>query len=192
MIEFISDWAEQVVLAVIIATILEMLLPQNKNKKYIKMVIGIYILFCIISPFIKNSNSFSVDAIDMSGYSIEEKKEEVNQESMDKRLQKLYLQELEQDIIRKVEEDGYKVNKCKVNAILDSKDENAGINGITLEVSKDLKNNIAKIEDVQVDINEKKENNEKNENKSEAINNLTNKLSKYYEVEEKKISIILK
>ena len=33
MIEFFSTWAEQIVLAVIIATIIEMLLPNNKNKK---------------------------------------------------------------------------------------------------------------------------------------------------------------
>ena len=35
MIEFISSWAEQIVLAVIVATIIELILPKNKNKKYI-------------------------------------------------------------------------------------------------------------------------------------------------------------
>ena len=53
MIQFLSSWAEQIVLAVIIATIIELILPQNRNKKYIQMVIGIYILFNIISPIIK-------------------------------------------------------------------------------------------------------------------------------------------
>ena len=36
MIEFLSSWAEQIVLAVIIATIIELILPNNKTKKYIK------------------------------------------------------------------------------------------------------------------------------------------------------------
>ena len=60
MIEFFSTWAEQIVLAVIIATIIEMLLPNNKNKKYVQMIIGIYILFNIISPivFMFSSDNF--------------------------------------------------------------------------------------------------------------------------------------
>ena len=45
MINFISSWAEQIVLAVIIATIIELILPKNKNRKYIQMVIGVYVLF---------------------------------------------------------------------------------------------------------------------------------------------------
>jgi len=190
LIDFISDWAEQVVLAVIIATILEMLLPQSKNKKYIKMIIGIYILFCIISPFIKESNSFSVDNIDLSKYYIE-KNEEVNQETMDKRLQELYIEELEQNITKKVEEDGFKVRKCDVKAILDSNNENAGINRIILEISENPITNISKIEDIEIDINAKEKNKEEI-NEKEKIQKLVKSLSEYYEIEEKKISIIFK
>lgn len=36
---WISSWAEQIVVAVIIATIIEMILPNGNNKKYIKAVI---------------------------------------------------------------------------------------------------------------------------------------------------------
>ena len=61
MINFLSSWAEQIVLAVIIATIIELILPNNKNKKYIQMVIGIYVLFNIISPVIKNKEVFSFE-----------------------------------------------------------------------------------------------------------------------------------
>lgn len=190
MIDFISEWAEQVVLAVIMATILEMLLPQNKSRKYIKMVIGIYILFCIISPFIKESNSFSIDNIDLFENYIEEK-EEVNQESMDKRLQELYLEELEKNITKKAEENGYSVIKCKVDAILDSNNENAGINKITLEICKNTNTNISKIENIEIDVDAKEENKEETIENDE-IKELTKKLSEYYEVEEKKINIILK
>ena len=41
MINNISSWAEQVIIAMIIATIIEMILPKGNSKKYIKMVIGI-------------------------------------------------------------------------------------------------------------------------------------------------------
>ena len=52
MISSISSWAEQIIITVIIATILEMILPKGNSKKYIKTVIGIYILYTIISPII--------------------------------------------------------------------------------------------------------------------------------------------
>lgn len=39
MINFISNWAEQVIVAVIIGTILEMILPKGNTQKYIKTII---------------------------------------------------------------------------------------------------------------------------------------------------------
>jgi len=60
MIDIISDWAGALIVSLIIVTILEMLLPDNKIKKYVKTVIGIYIVFCIISPFINESEIESV------------------------------------------------------------------------------------------------------------------------------------
>ena len=53
MIEFISSWAGQIITAVVLVTILEMILPKGNSKKYIKTIIGIYILYIIISPAIK-------------------------------------------------------------------------------------------------------------------------------------------
>ena len=56
MIEFLSSWAKSLGVTIVIVSILEMLLPNNKTKKYIKVVMGLYILFNIISPFIKNKD----------------------------------------------------------------------------------------------------------------------------------------
>ena len=36
MVEWISNWAESIIVAVIIATIIEMILPEGNSKKYIK------------------------------------------------------------------------------------------------------------------------------------------------------------
>ena len=68
MINFMSSWAEQIILAVIIATIIEMILPKNKNQKYIQMVIGIYVLFNIISPIMKSKEFFSIEKYDSENY----------------------------------------------------------------------------------------------------------------------------
>ena len=190
MVQFVSDWAEQLVIAVIIGTILEMLLPEDKNKKYIKMVIGIYVLFCIISPFTKGMNTYSIDNLDLSKYEV--KKEDIDQTSMDNRLEELYIEELKKDIIKKVEEEEYKVVNIKVDAVLNQNKKDAGIKKIVLEISE---NKISNIEEVKIDIgnkNEKmlEENDKKNE--KDEVKKLRTKLSTYYEMDEKKIIIYLK
>ena len=134
MIQFLSSWAEQIVLAVIIATIIELILPQNRNKKYIQMVIGIYILFNIISPIIKNK-----DTILTSGdYDLEKYESSSNytidQSSMDERIEKIYLEELENTTISKFQIAGIEVEKCNVDAVLDTNKKNAGIHLITVKI----------------------------------------------------------
>ena len=68
MINFLSSWVKNLALALIIVSILEMILPNNKTKKYVKMVMGLYILFSIISPFIENSSKFNLNNIDFNSY----------------------------------------------------------------------------------------------------------------------------
>lgn len=50
--EFITSWVQGIIIAVIIGSIIEMLLPNGNSKKYIKVVIGVYIVFTIVSPII--------------------------------------------------------------------------------------------------------------------------------------------
>ena len=59
MIENLSSWAKGITLAVIVVSILEMLLPNNRTKKYIRMVLGVYVIFNIVSPLIKNKDVFN-------------------------------------------------------------------------------------------------------------------------------------
>ena len=64
MVSSISSWAQGIIIAIIIGSIIQMLLPENKNKKYIKLVIGVYILFYIINPVIGKQldlNEFNLD-----------------------------------------------------------------------------------------------------------------------------------
>lgn len=133
MINFMSSWAEQIVLAVVVATIIELILPKNKNKKYIQMVIGIYVLFNIISPIIKNKDDFSIEKYSIENYETKSQYE-VDQSSMDARLEKIYLDELEKTVISKFEENGFEVTKCTIDAVLDTTKKNAGIHSITVKV----------------------------------------------------------
>ncbi len=137
MIEFLSSWAKSLGVTIVLVSIFEMLLPNNKTKKYIRVILGIFVLFNIISPFINNKDNLSLTSIDIENYT-NTKNENINQTSMDNKIQDLYEKELEKDITDKIENQGYKVNKCNVSAsiVKDSENEENTINKITLKIEK--------------------------------------------------------
>ncbi len=158
MIEVISSWAKSLGVTIVLVSILEMILPNNKTKKYIRMVLGIFVIFNIISPFIQNKDKLSLASINIEDYYTEEssniasngnnniKKDTntLNQTSMDKRIKELYQEELEKDITKKVEEQGYEVGKCNVEAEIPTKEsqqENeTGITKVELRIKGKLEN----------------------------------------------------
>lgn len=139
MVSFLSSWVKNLSLAIVIVSILEMLLPNNKTKKYIKMIMGLYILFSIISPFIQNGNIFNLENFDFNTYLKETQvtsSEKVGQTSTDKRLNEIYIEQLENDITQKLENKGYVVEMCDVDAYVSQESDNSGINKITLKINK--------------------------------------------------------
>ena len=96
MIEFISNWAKNIGFTIVIVSMLEMILPNNNTKKYIRIVMGTYVLFCMISPFIKNN--INMDDFNFENYVQTSSTSEINQESMNRRIEQLYIEELEKDI----------------------------------------------------------------------------------------------
>ena len=138
MIEFLSDWAKSLGLAIIVISILEMLLPNNKTKKYVRMVFGIYIIFNIISPFVQNKDILDVSSYDLNeyigDYTSNQTKEE--QSTVNSQIEEIYIGELEKDITKKIEELGYQVITCNVYATLSSENEENYIEEIVLTVEK--------------------------------------------------------
>lgn len=183
MINFLSSWIEQIAIAVIIVSIFELILPKGNLKKYIKVVLGIYIIFCMISPFVNSSALYDIGNIDLEKYTQNtiSNTTNVNQESMDFRLQKLYIEEMKRDISKKVENAGYKLTKCDIDADLNNSSENAGIHRIGLTISR--KN----IEKVEIDFSNKT--NEKNTNDEEQIKE---DIAKYYEIDKNLINVKIK
>ena len=100
MIEILSSWAKGLGITIVIVSIFEMLLPNNRTKKYIRMVLVVYVIFNIVSPLIKNKDVFNFNNIDLEEYTSVETSS-VNQTSMNERIKKLYSEELEKDITKK-------------------------------------------------------------------------------------------
>ncbi len=213
MIEFMSSWVKGLGLAIVIVSILEMLLPNNKTKKYIRMVMGLYVLFTIISPFLSNQKVFDVNNINLEDYASVSASTNLDQSSMDKRIEELYIQELEKDITKKIKERGYEVTSCKVKAQISDKEEETKITKIKVNVQKlqedtsnqkgkeeqNLENKIVtqiqKIKPIDTTIKENtSEQNESQENKSTKVNkadiqNIKKFLIEEYEVNEKCLEI---
>lgn len=210
MINFLSSWVKNLSLALIIVSILEMILPNNKTKKYVRTVMGLYILFSIISPFIENSSKINLNNIDLDSYTENTKTassrvEEVDQTSMDNRINEIYKEELQKDITQKIEEKGYKVETCKVVAYISEK--NSEIEKITVKINgkineendNDVKNNtienkivteIQKIQKVNIGVGENKENKEEETNITKTdIKVIKDFLIKEYGVSEKCLKI---
>ena len=163
MIEWLNEWAQGIIVAVIIATIIELILPKGNSKKYVKVIVGIYILFTIISPVIAKvkGNELNVNEIldtkkfekelEKSNSKISEKLESNNSRS----IKDIYVSNLTTDIKNKLKEKGYNVVSSSINV---KDDKNYTIEEINLEVNK--------IENEQADNQE----NEQEVNKIESIN----------------------
>lgn len=194
MINFLSNWTQQIAIAVIIVSIFEMILPKGNLNKYIKMVLGVYIVFNIISPFVNSDALYSFNELNVENYVSDlnvSSRSEVNQESMDLRLKNLYIEQIETNVKNKVNELGFDVEKCKVDAQLDTDKSNAGISRIDLILNRKQNEN-----DVQkVQINEISIGNilkfKDNEN-SQEIDNLKKSLAEYYEIDDSIINIKIK
>ena len=180
MIEFFSSWAKGIGVTVVIISIIEMLLPNNNSKKYIRMVLGIYLIFNIVSPLIKNKDILNVNNINLNETTISTSSEEVDQTSMNKRIKKLYEQELEKDITKKLKEKGYEVKVCSVTTQVSTNEtEETKINKIKVSIDKTIDTNkteeknteskivteIQKIKKIDTNIGEDKHENEKHDNK---------------------------
>ena len=205
MIEFLSKWIEGIAIAVIIASIFEMILPNGNIKKYVKVILGIYIVFSIISPFsgskVKGNFDLSkkVDELFENSNTKDNSKEESTSEQ---RLNKIYENTFEKELIQTIEKEGFIVYKCEVKGNFNAEEENAGISKINviLENKKILKKNaednneikidsVNEVQKVEINIGNKITNETEEDVNAKDIDTLRKYLSKHYELDKGIIDI---
>ena len=126
---------------------------------------------------------------------------------MNRRLEELYIEEIEKDITKKVEKKGYIVKFCRVKAKISGKEDDTAISKISLKIEKDknfkqeqedenseeienkIVNEIQKIKKINTNISNKTETNEKSTISKVDIQNLKKFLIEEYEVNEKCLEI---
>ena len=137
MLDWFRSWSKGIIIAVIISTIIEMILPDNTSKKYIKIIIGIFVVYTIISPVIDQFMGQSIDdylnfddSIETSSNAVESNTISNNAQSSIKRI---YKQNLENDLKVKLSEQGYIAESV---AIYISNDDTYSLEKIELKIQK--------------------------------------------------------
>ena len=136
--EWVSGWIQGIIIAVIISTIIEMILPEGNSKKYIKVVIGIYVLFTIVSPVITKISGKEIqvsDILDLDEYIEEAKTASETQNQMELQnednILSIYVSGIKEDMKAKIEAKGYVVNNIDIKV---ANDGSYTIQSIALDV----------------------------------------------------------
>ena len=116
MIFKLKMWCEGLIIAVLISVIIEIMIPEGSNKKYAKVIIGIYILYIIITPALELFNE-KIDFNFFSKYKFEETSADLNNDIKD-----IYVIGIEEKIKEELINNGIDVDK--VDVIVDYKYEN--------------------------------------------------------------------
>ena len=192
---WISGWIQGIIIAVIIGTIIEMLLPDGNCKKYVKVVIGVYILFSIVSPVITKvtGNEFRVsDIYDINTYiEVSTKSSQENIENnQQNQIKQVYITNLKNDMKQKIQEKGYSVKSLTLEI---SNYEQYTLKKIFAQVSKrknEENNEVKGVNEINITISNTTENIEEDISIStKEQNDLKAYLSGIYNLEEKNINI---
>ena len=108
MIIKIRQWCEGIIIAVIISIIIEMIIPEGKNKKYIKVIIGVYIMFVSIFPILELLD-YDFNFNKNMNYNTIETSQSINNNIKD-----IYISGIEENLKNEIEELGYEVENIKI------------------------------------------------------------------------------
>ena len=200
MIKFINSWAQGIILAVIIATIIEIIIPEGNNKKYVKTVIGLYILFTIIYPLITkiSNNKLNFDSIiaktskEVSMYD----SKVANSIETNTYIENTYKNNLKEKIKGAIEEKGYTILDFNIYIETQNEETYGQINSIVLKLQKASKEQntikgVNRIEEINVNIKNNKTENLKTEKEltDSEIKTIKEYLNNMYSIEEERIHI---
>lgn len=180
MIIFLKTWVNQIIISVIIATICEMIIPDGNNKKYIKIVIGLYVLITIIQPVITKitGENINISNFNYQKYFDKESAQVYSQDFEDnnsKLIKQAYIDNIKEDIKVKIGLKGYEVISCNIN-ILEDTDTYGKIENITLKIRRKENNKVTNENIVNViEIEEVKIENNTQSNYTKETSNISNK-----------------
>lgn len=197
MISWLKIWTNQIIVTVIIVTILEMLLPEGSSKKYIKMVIGIYILFVIINPLITKITGKNIEINDFDYKKYFETTVETSSDKLEtdnlKLIENTYKESIKEDLKNKLKQKGYILINCNLEIANNNSNEYGTIKKIDIKIKKQSEeksesNNI-EIKNVEINVNNKIDSKEKSDLTEKEKKLLIEYISSEYSIDPKSIYI---
>lgn len=112
MVDKLSNVASTLVAAIVMITIIEMILPSGNNKKYVKFFSGVILVMIVITPMISalNSEINVEELVKQNQIEVLNVEQNVNHDY----IYDSYNQNLKNDIVKRLEENGYKVMSIKL------------------------------------------------------------------------------
>lgn len=139
MILAIKNWCEGIIIAIIISIIVELLLPNGNNKKYVKVVSGIYIMFVILNPILEMLK-YDINFENM--FNLGETQQVTQTMSQD--IKDIYVVGIKESIKQDIEKLGYNVETLEI--LLDSNYENIEKIELKVELKEDKVKAVEKVE----------------------------------------------
>ena len=116
MVKFMKIWCEGIIVAIMISIIIELILPEGNNKKYVKVIIGIYIVFVILNPILSKVDS-NINFQDYFNFETVEVSANLNQDIKD-----VYVKGIEEALKSELVDKGYNIQS--IECIVDENYEN--------------------------------------------------------------------
>lgn len=182
MVEFLVSWAEQIIIALIIIIMLEMIIPNSSYIKYVKIILGIFVLYVVFNPLIKNKGTnFNIEQeIQKQTNQINTIKTPTNAINYNNQIESMYKQKFKENITNKLYEKGYEIKKIAMD--IRYQDDDIKTNKLELKISKVEKNKNIKINKVKIS-------EEKEEIDNQELEQIKQEISNEYSIDISKIFV---
>lgn len=185
MLNWMNSWLRGIIIAVVISTIIEMIIPNGNIKKYIKTVIGVYIIFVIISPVITKITGKEINITKYIEAQMEKYKvEETVKIDTNVYIKQTYIENIKKDVIKELEAKGYKISNIQIE-INEDEVEYGKLKEIALTVMKNTKD----IEPIEISINKSETTSKKNSITDEEKEEIRKFIETTYGIEQTNIII---
>ena len=166
--QFISDWVVNIVVFILLAMVVDMLLPETSIKKYVKLVTGLLLITIVITPIFRllstDIEEF-IDSISVSERSMEtplqreteEKKREIETSTHAYILEQMAVQLKESAEKEMIERYGMAISNIRIAGDVSSTELLDSIQKITVYIKPESEDNeVAAVKPVSIHLNKKK------------------------------------
>ena len=179
MLDFLVSWTEQLIITMVIIVIIEMVLPSDSSyRKYIKVIMGIFLIYIIVSPLLSNKlNNFEFGKILATESEVPQNL--ANVIDYDRYVLETYKAKLQESMEQFLLEKGYKL--VKFNAELYYEEKNMRIDSVALKIKQEGKNKRIEVNKITIGKDAKIDN--------QKIEELKKTIGDYYDIDVSKIAI---